>query len=57
MRPRPLFFDTGGDLLDEVIVDGWVKSLRRRLGVRPSPQQIRDQTRERVRRWRTAQKG
>jgi hypothetical protein len=39
------------------IVHGWLKSLRLRLGVRPSPDVIRAQTRERVRRLRARRAG
>jgi hypothetical protein len=34
------------------IVPSWIKTLRKRLGVKPTPDEIRAQTRERVRRFR-----
>jgi hypothetical protein len=40
------------DAMLSAIVHGWIKSLRKRLGIRPSPDAIRAQTRERVRRFR-----
>jgi hypothetical protein len=40
------------DAMLSAIVPGWIKSLRKRLGIRPSPDAIRAQTRERVRRFR-----
>lgn len=40
------------DALAAVVVPSWIRSLRRRLGVTPSPAAIRAQTRERVRRFR-----
>ena len=48
---------TGDDLMLSAIVHGWLKSLRLRLGVRPSPDVIRAQTRERVRRLRARRAG
>ena len=35
-----------------LVVQGWVKALRRRLGVKPPPDVVRAQTRERVRQHR-----
>jgi hypothetical protein len=40
------------DIMLSAIVHGWIMSLRKRLGIRPSPDAIRAQTRERVRRYR-----
>lgn len=36
----------------QILVPSWIKSLRKRLGVRPTPDTVRAQTRERVRRYR-----
>ena len=44
--------EDGDDILLSAIAQGWIKSLRQRLGLRPSPETIRAQTRERVRRFR-----
>ncbi len=42
--------------MDDAVLSGiaqsWIRSLRLRLGIKPSPEAIRAQTRERVRRWR-----
>jgi hypothetical protein len=45
------------DLPYTMILDSWIKSLRRRLGVKPTPEAIRAQTRERVRRFRERMAG
>jgi hypothetical protein len=47
--------EDGDDIMLSAIVHGWIKSLRQRLGLRPSPDVIRAQTRERVRRYRERQ--
>jgi hypothetical protein len=44
--------EDGDDLMLSAIAHGWMKSLRQRLGVRPSPDVVRAQTRERVRQFR-----
>jgi hypothetical protein len=41
-----------GDVMLSAIAQSWIKSLRKRLGIRPSPDEVRAQTRERVRRFR-----
>ena len=48
---------TGDDLMLSAIVHGWLKSLRQRLGIKPSLEAIRAQTRERVRRLRARRAG
>ncbi len=42
------------DVMLSGIAQSWIKSLRLRLRIKPSPEAIRAQTRERVRRWRMA---
>jgi hypothetical protein len=41
------------DLYAAVTVSAWIRSLRRQVNVKPSPEVIRAQTRERVRRFRS----
>ena len=51
LAQMPTWDDRGGAILT-AIAQGWIKSLRKRLGIRPTPETIRVQTRERVRRHR-----
>jgi uncharacterized protein (DUF2267 family) len=43
------------DSYEAAVVTAWIKSLRRQINVKPSPEVIRAQTRERVRRFRSRQ--